>query len=419
MATLSYYPHGHAKLGLSILQNSGSLPPSRLGESTPQGLKGLSPRGGDIVCSVAAVMEEEFGTGGVAMFTGTLPELPLEKLLLNRKKWPLVVRDFHRELMRLLKHEGGSIAMTWVTEIHPQRLKYTGHIYPHLHLLYNCSPKGSKRLYLDYRLIQSIWDSQVKKHYGIKFTTTASTQCKRVRKSAVGYMGKYLTKGVGKEVEKAFARLQQKGLATREELIGTIPPSWCGRTKEAWDMTESRIFEKIPIEDGMSDGFLNLIGVRSQPIEKEWNGRVIRLGWSLWAKDGAAKQRLLDYMYAAIPTRDEMIHEAKLKFARLVNGQTKVAHARVFAGHGRPSSSGLVTGQSSDSANASRLVMVGEADESVGLGEGEHGEHIEAELRERNARDLLSKQTRIEGIARSHYYDRCRKLGKGVGAEAS
>lgn len=184
-------------IGLSSVANSPKI---------RRGTKGISSRAAKMVRNMAYVLERENDKRRLAFVTVTLPQLSEEDMKTVTSEWGNVVKEYFKRLGR--KYEaicGRSFEHVSVTEIQEKRYEKTRFVGLHIHSLFvgRFSRKSEWILtHLDYR---NAWKQAVEKYCIGEYDFGASENCTGVRRSAEGYIGKYLTKGV-KATRKIVAR---------------------------------------------------------------------------------------------------------------------------------------------------------------------------------------------------------------------
>lgn len=187
-------------LGLSSLCNSHKTP--------RRGLKGITSLGRRTVRSGAVLLEKEFGKKRLGLLTVTVPPLgEICERLLNFY-WAELVRRFVQEVGREYERRTGKgFEYVNCTEIQERRYQRTGSLGLHLHLLYPCRGlKGGFYLSANFFrtllrrtilavLTKALSDCSLEGTPLPEVDTSAAVDCQVVRKSAAGYLGKYLSKG--------------------------------------------------------------------------------------------------------------------------------------------------------------------------------------------------------------------------------
>lgn len=218
-------------MGLSPLPIFDSLDvvPARTVESLTKprnrkGLLGITSYGRRIVRNAAHLIENEGGKHRAVFATCTVPDLPIEQMRVLHERWHKVVEIYRLGLKRSLQREGLSGESVTVSEVQEKRYERTGVPVLHIHTVFvgktsvgkwAVTPEDHDR----------IWVAALNST-GIVKLDKAPIACnlQRVKQSAEGYIGKYMTKG-----SKVVAELIRKGWAS------WIPKHWwsCSRSLRA------------------------------------------------------------------------------------------------------------------------------------------------------------------------------------------
>lgn len=215
-------------MGLSLLENFDKLiqqsseqinPPEKA--SSRYGRKGISRTGARVVRCSAHLMQQAAGRDNLTFATVTMPNMPRKTMRLAQKSWGKIVEAYRREIGRELKRKGLRGEIITVSEIQEKRYANSGLPVLHLHSLWVGRKPGCHWV-ISPKLHDSIWERAVRRvigNVGISFKSAANLQ--KVKSSASGYLGKYMTKGaaiVNKLVAEGFAEW--------------LPKQW-------WNMTRS------------------------------------------------------------------------------------------------------------------------------------------------------------------------------------
>jgi len=192
----------------TLLPNCAKNEPTKKKMPRRHGLKGISSYGRKMVKSGCKILEDKHGKQKLGFLTVTLPDFKgglsradLREVHLN---WASITRDFLRSLSRALESRGGDGQLVASTEIQEKRYKATGIPALHMHICFQAwdgvslNEEGRYSWFLSAAKIRWYWEGAVCHALGRERNTidfNASVNIKKVRKSAVGYLGKYLSKG--------------------------------------------------------------------------------------------------------------------------------------------------------------------------------------------------------------------------------
>jgi hypothetical protein len=259
-----------------------------------KGTKGIGSYGTKTVRSGCHIMQSHFGRSRLGFLTLTLPDHP-DYLAVWCEQWSEIVRKFNQELQRELERQGAPSHVVAVTEIQTKRSKQKGYPVPHLHSCYvawngKSYIKGAKNTlggrkkahYISHRKMQEIFArilaNEIEAVTGIACNISEinpRVEVKAVKKSAEGYLGKYMSKG-GKDV-KQFIEADPR----RTDL----PTHWWHCTKELRRIIKGLVTELPPamLEAALTQ-MADLISLGivqyARAITKVINGKERLLGWA-------------------------------------------------------------------------------------------------------------------------------------------
>lgn len=191
-----------AALGLSILRNFDKTLSAFLQRDSEApikrasyGRKGITAHGRRIVRNAAYLIEKSGGKSRTVFATATIPSLPVEQICIVQESWHKVVELYRLGMRRALQEQGLSGELVTVSEVQPHRYQETGIPVLHLHSVF-VGKTGSGRWAITTEGHDRIWRNVLSTVLG---TDVGEVPCacnlQRVRKSASGYLGKYMSKG--------------------------------------------------------------------------------------------------------------------------------------------------------------------------------------------------------------------------------
>lgn len=225
-------PGGKTATVLSLVLAQGAVAPLIStnvlnSHKTPRGRAGLTSYGGKMVRNACYLMEKRYGKDCLSFLTLTLPNLGDGDWLPVQQKWSEIVRVFLQWLSR--KQEAGGLDKHYisVSEVQEKRLKRTGKMALHLHIVF-VGRRKKRAWILSPNQIRKAWKRVLSKHLKESPTHYFWNSCvniQRVQKSASAYLSKYVSKG-----RKAISALQST-LACQ-----TLPASWwnCSLQMRKW-----------------------------------------------------------------------------------------------------------------------------------------------------------------------------------------
>lgn len=141
------------------------------------------------------MLEQLYGKDNLSFLTLTLPDLPEEGLQACAANWGRMVDQFLKWLRSVIEAKGGELDYTYCTEVQTKRLKTRGEYALHLHLLFGGREFKKHPWYVQPTKVRKAWVRCIKAVYPGSFTSTALENIQRVKKSAAGYIAKYVSKG--------------------------------------------------------------------------------------------------------------------------------------------------------------------------------------------------------------------------------
>lgn len=226
--SLGIEPEGATSIGLSKVAKSHKS--SEAGsEGARKGLNGITLYGQRMVRNAAYLMQQKWGGNQLSFLTCTLPGGACETLEAARS-WAEIVRKFTSTLKRDLEAEGLPGLIVGVTEIQPKRAARDGGCPLHLHMVFKGAHKDYQWCLRPGRL-QLLWSRAVLNtcpgFRGLEFAASCNIQ--RVKSSASGYLGKYMSKG---------ADDIKASIIANDGCIDHLPHHWYTLTNEARDLVK-------------------------------------------------------------------------------------------------------------------------------------------------------------------------------------
>jgi hypothetical protein len=192
------------------------------------GLRGITSHGKKMLKSGCRLLEDLHGKQRLAFLTVTLPDalggLPTEKLKIVHESWSSVVKNFLKALSRDLENLGADKRIVCSSEIQEKRFASSGIPALHLHLVFHAwdgvsrHPDNKRAFYLSVSRIRLLWSRVISNLLAVDTSTlnfNASVNIQTIRKSASGYLGKYISKGV-----KVAKKVVEAGLSS------WLPKQW-------------------------------------------------------------------------------------------------------------------------------------------------------------------------------------------------
>lgn len=162
------------------------------------GRRGITSYGKKMVRSGAVLLEQEWGKSQTGFATLTVPPLSGSAMYKLCTVWGEVVHRFFEEFRRHQLRVGGDVRYVCVTEIQEGRFRTRGEIGLHLHFIYKARHEARSANWLvSANWCRDTWRRILANRLADVCTDIPLPRCelKMVRKSASGYLGKYMSKG--------------------------------------------------------------------------------------------------------------------------------------------------------------------------------------------------------------------------------
>lgn len=167
------------------------------------GSKGITSYGRKAVSNIALLLQKKYGQKRLGFCTATIPNLGKAGLQVVIRKWGEVVRRYFQELHRVCSRKNIRFLFVSCTEIQEKRFVSSGLPYPHLHYIYVCKERGSKKFTISASEMRNIWKrvvarvlaGELPERSWSEINYGASIDAQIVKKSASAYIGKYMSKG--------------------------------------------------------------------------------------------------------------------------------------------------------------------------------------------------------------------------------
>jgi hypothetical protein len=196
----SQEPECGSILGLTKAANFNRLDvdhPEEIRAVTQRGLGGISVYGKNLVRSAAELLERAYKPKNLSFTTLTLPGSP-EATAAVAAEWGKVVNHLLVVLRRELARKGLPDYIIGVTEIQEKRFLREGGMPLHLHLVFVGRRDARCRWQIEPSWMRETWRAILLAACPevADLSFGASVDMQPVRKSAAGYLGKYMSKGV-------------------------------------------------------------------------------------------------------------------------------------------------------------------------------------------------------------------------------
>lgn len=167
-------------------------------QPSPRGANGISRYGAKLVRNGAYLMEKERTLTNLSFLTVTLPNVSQEEAIRCSENWAEIVRQFVQWLRKTLRKARLPGEIIGCTEVQEKRVALTGVFGLHLHFVF-----VGRRRRAGWALrpteIREAWKRAIAPYLDSPIGGYDWRACERVeslRKSASGYLGKYMSKGL-------------------------------------------------------------------------------------------------------------------------------------------------------------------------------------------------------------------------------
>lgn len=144
--------------------------------------------------NAAYLLEWEYGKDNLSFLTLTIPDLDDEDMVNVCKNWDKLVHKFLKWLRTKIEAQGFPFKYVYCTEIQLKRLQKYGKYAPHLHLLFRGKYGKKSPWAITPSMARKEWVRCLQSVCRGSFKQSALENLQRVRKSAGGYLSKYLSK---------------------------------------------------------------------------------------------------------------------------------------------------------------------------------------------------------------------------------
>jgi hypothetical protein len=189
--------------------------------------------------------------------------------------WPELNRQFHQWLGRRLSRSGVSQLVVSVSEVQSQRYLNFGQFPLHLHFVYQCRKNSYSPFVLSPLEVREYFCKLVSRFIGRPCHSTAVENLQVIKKSASGYIGKYLSKGG--EIVSQMADTGDDWMLPRQWWYVSRPLASWVRRNTARGMNTGKFLEALCRElldaDEWPDGYW------AKPILIDLDGFSYLAGW--------------------------------------------------------------------------------------------------------------------------------------------
>lgn len=226
----------------------------------PYGDSGLNKRSRKRIESACCCLENRYGKKRLALGTLTLPQLDDDRMAWLSQKIGILCKRFFEWFKRTMERIGAPTENVFVVEMHPERSMLRSQFIPHIHFVYVCRSakqvflKKGKLFYIHANQFRKAWRNiiinslrEYKKKYNkydlVSWKQGREVDVQVIRKSAAGYISKYMSKG-----GKFLATLKEKVAKNNGNSISfALPKQWWGSSRCLKKQVEDSIVE-LPVK---------------------------------------------------------------------------------------------------------------------------------------------------------------------------
>lgn len=176
------------------------------------GLKGLTGTGARMLRSACYLLEKRLGTSDVAMVTLTVPTLTQPQRVKLAQSWGRLTNRLVQYLSRELLKRGRAPVIAGCVEVQSGRLKRYRQGYLHLHLVLPAHSNKGGCWAVSADALRTWWKEAIERILGCELTSLPRIETAQVEKSVEAYLGKYLSKGAGEDLDAFIGDLGEESV---------------------------------------------------------------------------------------------------------------------------------------------------------------------------------------------------------------
>lgn len=146
------------------------------------------------------LLEQSYGKDNLSFLTLTLPTLPDSEFQKITENWGKMVDQFLKWMRSTLGTKGMEFEYVYCTEVQTKRLENHGQYALHLHLLFRGRINKRSNWAVTPKKCRKAWVRCLKSVCSEDFRDCALENLQRIKRSASGYLSKYLSKGASADV---------------------------------------------------------------------------------------------------------------------------------------------------------------------------------------------------------------------------
>jgi hypothetical protein len=243
---------------------------------TQKGLKGLSGYGTKMIRSGCFLLEEKLGKEDCVMITLTVPTVGRDARRKIAQHWGSITNRLLQYLTRELVKAGRSPAVIGCVEIQTGRLEKFQQAYLHLHLVCPAHSNTGGQWAVDVRDLRAWWGKCLERHIGTSLPHLPRVETAIVEKSVEGYLGKYLSKGTGEDLD-AFIQDLGSDCIPAQWWFASAPMKAAIKSNTATGRNCGCLLDSLVnhlLEQGAGDGFEYI-----RHVDCDFNGLPVTVGY--------------------------------------------------------------------------------------------------------------------------------------------
>jgi len=189
---LGLSPHTNSDKLIQRARKCGQYPPPA---KIRYGTKGITSYGARRVRNACHLLENTGPKKSAVFATCTIPGLPVQEMAGLHERWNEVIETYRRKLRRALNDQGLRGDSVTVCEIQSKRYENSGLPVLHIHTVFNGRDRSGKAAISKEAHDRMWYDALSVGLRGPVPNSRYACNLQWVKKSAEGYLGKYMTKG--------------------------------------------------------------------------------------------------------------------------------------------------------------------------------------------------------------------------------
>jgi len=263
-------------IALQILTLSHASYPETCKIPLKRGLKGLTGYGAKMLKSGCFLLEEKLGKEDCVMITLTVPTLDRDARRTLAQRWGLVTNELVKRLTLMLVKAGRAPTVVGCVEIQTSRLEKYKQAYLHVHLVCPAHSNTGGQWAIDVHDLRAWWGNCLARHSGSSLPHMPRVETAIVKKSVEGYLGKYLSKGAGEELD-AFIEDLGSDCIPAQWWFASAPMKAAIKRGTATGRNCGALLDSLVnhlLEEGTGAGFEYI-----RHVDCDFNGRPVTVGY--------------------------------------------------------------------------------------------------------------------------------------------